>query len=50
MGLRHFLQFSDLTTEEHEWIFQRAAVIKRKFKNYEKSRTAPRSSAGWWTW
>ncbi|MCE3270060.1 MAG: ornithine carbamoyltransferase [Ramlibacter sp.] len=36
MGLRHFLQFSDLTTEEHEWIFQRAAVIKRKFKNYEK--------------
>jgi ornithine carbamoyltransferase len=36
MGIRHFLQFSDFSTEEHEWIFQRAAVIKRKFKNYEK--------------
>ncbi len=36
MTIRHFLQFSDFTTEEHEWIFQRAAVIKRKFKNYEK--------------
>ena len=36
MALRHFLQFSDLGTEEHEWLFQRAAVIKRKFKNYEK--------------
>ena len=36
MAIRHFLQFSDFTTEEHEWIFQRAAVIKRKFKNYEK--------------
>ncbi|MEJ5991082.1 ornithine carbamoyltransferase [Ramlibacter sp. PS3R-8] len=36
MGLRHFLQFSDFSTDEHEWIFQRAAEIKRKFKNYEK--------------
>jgi ornithine carbamoyltransferase len=36
MANKHFLQFSDFTTEEHEWIFQRAAVIKRKFKNYEK--------------
>jgi ornithine carbamoyltransferase len=36
MAIRHFLQFSDFTTEEHEWIFQRAAVIKRKFKKYEK--------------
>ena len=36
MAIRHFLQFSDFSTEEHEWIFQRAAVIKRKFKNYEK--------------
>jgi ornithine carbamoyltransferase len=34
--LRHFLQFSDFSTEEHQWLFQRAAVIKRKFKNYEK--------------
>lgn len=36
MSIRHFLQFSDFSTEEHEWIFQRAAVIKRKFKKYEK--------------
>ncbi|GAB3773929.1 ornithine carbamoyltransferase [Ramlibacter monticola] len=36
MAIKHFLQFSDFSTEEHEWIFQRAAVIKRKFKNYEK--------------
>jgi ornithine carbamoyltransferase len=36
MALRHFLQFSDFSTEEHEWIFRRAAAIKRKFKNYEK--------------
>ena len=34
--IRHFLQFSDFSTEEHQWLFQRAAVIKRKFKNYEK--------------
>ncbi|MDB5912862.1 MAG: ornithine carbamoyltransferase [Ramlibacter sp.] len=36
MAVRHFLQFSDFSTEEHEWIFQRAAAIKRKFKAYEK--------------
>jgi ornithine carbamoyltransferase len=36
MALKHFLQFSDFGTEEHEWLFQRAAVIKRKFKSYEK--------------
>jgi ornithine carbamoyltransferase len=36
MSIRHFLQFSDFGTEEHEWIFQRAAVIKHKFKKYEK--------------
>jgi ornithine carbamoyltransferase len=36
MANKHFLQFSDFSTEEHEWIFRRAAEIKRKFKNYEK--------------
>jgi ornithine carbamoyltransferase len=35
-SIRHFLQFSDFTAEEHEWVFQRAAIIKKKFKNYEK--------------
>ena len=36
MAIKHFLQFSDFTTEEHEWLFRRAAEIKRKFKAYEK--------------
>ncbi|RZJ09029.1 MAG: ornithine carbamoyltransferase, partial [Haliea sp.] len=30
------LQFSDLSAEEYAWIFARAAVIKKKFKAYEK--------------
>ncbi|HSV81920.1 MAG TPA: ornithine carbamoyltransferase [Ramlibacter sp.] len=36
MAIRHFLQFTDFTADEHRWLFERAAVIKRKFKNYEK--------------
>jgi ornithine carbamoyltransferase len=35
-AIRHFLQFSDFTADEHEWVFQRAAAIKAKFKRYEK--------------
>jgi ornithine carbamoyltransferase len=35
-AIRHFLQFSDFTAEEHAWVFQRAAAIKKKFKAYEK--------------
>ncbi len=34
--LRHYLQFSDFTAEEYTYLFERAALIKRKFKNYEK--------------
>ena len=34
--VRHFLQFSDLSAQEHAWLFERAAVIKRRFKAYEK--------------
>jgi ornithine carbamoyltransferase len=34
--IRHFLQFSDLTADEYAWLFQRAAIIKHKFKRYEK--------------
>ena len=30
MAIKHFLQFSDFTPEEHQWIFQRAAAIKKK--------------------
>ncbi len=35
-AIRHFLQFTDLAADEIRWIFERAAVIKRKFKAYEK--------------
>jgi ornithine carbamoyltransferase len=36
MTIRHFLQFSDFSAEEYAWLFERAALIKRKFKAYEK--------------
>jgi ornithine carbamoyltransferase len=35
-AIKHYLQFSDFTPDEYAWVFQRAAEIKRKFKNYEK--------------
>lgn len=34
--MRHYLQFKDLRTEEYTHLFERAATIKRRFKNYEK--------------
>jgi ornithine carbamoyltransferase len=34
-NIKHFLQFSDFTREEFEYVIARAAVFKRKFKNYE---------------
>ena len=34
--LRHYLQFTDLSAEECRHVLARAAVIKRKFKAYEK--------------
>ncbi len=34
--VRRFLQFKDLSREEHEYIFQRARFIKARFKAYEK--------------
>ncbi|MGA7948820.1 MAG: ornithine carbamoyltransferase, partial [Thiobacillaceae bacterium] len=36
MLVRHFLQYKDLTREEHEYLFQRARFIKARFKAYEK--------------
>ena len=37
MGLiKHFLQFKDLRAEEYVYLFERAATIKKRFKNYEK--------------
>jgi ornithine carbamoyltransferase len=34
--VRHFLQFADLSTEEHVYVLERAALIKKKFKNFER--------------
>jgi ornithine carbamoyltransferase len=34
--MKHYLQFSDLTADEYAYLFQRAAIIKKKFKAYEK--------------
>ena len=33
--IKHFLQFSDFSRDEFEYLIERAKVIKRKFKNYE---------------
>ena len=33
---RHYLQFSDFTAAEYVYLFERAAIIKKKFKAYEK--------------
>ncbi len=37
--LQHYLQFSDLTASDYAYLFERAALIKRKFKAYEKHYT-----------
>jgi ornithine carbamoyltransferase len=34
--MRHYLQFKDFRAEEYAHLFERAAIIKRRFKNYEK--------------
>ncbi len=34
--IKHYLQFSDLNADEYAYLFERAALIKKKFKNYEK--------------
>jgi ornithine carbamoyltransferase len=36
MSLKHYLQFTDLTADEYAYLFERAALIKKKFKAYEK--------------
>ena len=37
MGLiKHYLQFKDFRAEEYVYLFERAATIKKRFKNYEK--------------
>jgi ornithine carbamoyltransferase len=34
--VRHYLQFRDLSAAEYAYLFERAALIKRKFKAYDK--------------
>jgi ornithine carbamoyltransferase len=34
--IKHFLQFKDLRAEEYAYLFERAATIKTRFKNYER--------------
>jgi ornithine carbamoyltransferase len=36
MNPRHYLQFKDLRRDEYLRLFEQAALIKRRFKNYEK--------------
>ena len=35
-AIRHFLQFSDFSADEYAYLFERAALIKKKFKSYER--------------
>ncbi|MBP6494403.1 MAG: ornithine carbamoyltransferase [Rhodoferax sp.] len=35
-ALKHYLQFSDLNADDYAYLFARAALIKKKFKTYEK--------------
>ncbi|QEA14394.1 ornithine carbamoyltransferase [Comamonas flocculans] len=34
--MKHYLQFSDFSADEYAYLFARTALIKRKFKSYEK--------------
>ena len=34
--LKHYLQFSDFSADDYAYLFERAALIKKKFKAYEK--------------
>ena len=34
--IKHYLQFKDLRVEEYAYLFERAAIIKKRFKNYER--------------
>ena len=39
MTIKHYLQFTSLTADEYGYVFTRAALIKKKFKAYEKHHT-----------
>jgi hypothetical protein len=33
--IKHYLQFSDLTLDEYDYVLERTRILKKKFKNYE---------------
>ena len=35
-AVRHYLQFSDFSADDYAYLFARAALIKKKFKSYER--------------
>ena len=35
-AIKHYLQFTDLNASEYSYLFDRASVIKKRFKAYEK--------------
>jgi len=37
--MKHYLQFSDFSASEYAYVFARAALIKHKFKTYQKHHT-----------
>ena len=37
--MNHFLQFSDLDAQDYAYLFQRAALIKQKFRAYQQHRS-----------
>ena len=37
--MKHYLQFSDLSADDYAYLFERAALIKKKFKAYERHQT-----------
>jgi ornithine carbamoyltransferase len=36
LPIKHYLQFNDLNASDYAYLFERAALIKKKFKAYEK--------------
>ena len=37
--MRHYLQFKDFSADDYDYLFARAALIKHKFKTYQKHHT-----------
>jgi len=37
MTIKHYLQFTDLSADEYSYVFQRAALIKKKVQSLRKT-------------